>query len=74
MTARTYTLDRIVDVLAVPSSKRKRCLKELLYALELMDLTEVAAAGPLTWTDDGDVSCTIFGEDGKPFLTLEIGK
>jgi hypothetical protein len=72
--APTYTVDRIVDLLMVPANKRRQCIKELLYAVELMDFAEATASGPLTWTDDGDVSCTLYGPDGKAQLSLRITK
>jgi hypothetical protein len=72
VTAPTYTVDRIVDLLAVPSEHRARCVKELLIGLEFSELAGAEIQGPLTWTDDGDMSCSLYGPDGKPQLSLKV--
>jgi len=73
----TYEIDRIADLLKVPIERRRACLRELEYALELHELAfgEEAASveiGPMRWTDDGDKTCTLYDSSGKPFLTLEV--
>lgn len=73
----TYEIDRIADLLKVPTERREACLRELQYALELHELAfgEEAVAvdiGPMRWTDDGNKTCTVHDSSGKPILTLEV--
>lgn len=72
-----YEIDRIADLLKVPTDRRDACLRGLQYALELHELAfgEAAASvdiGPMRWTDDGNKSCTLHDSGGKPLLTLEV--
>lgn len=70
--AATYTVERIVDLLAVPAERRARCIEELLVGLDLIEFADAKVMGPLTWTDDGDMSCALYGPDGKPQLSLKV--
>lgn len=74
MTAPTYVIERIVDLLSVPTERRARCVKELLIGLEFSELAGAEIQGPLTWTDDGDMSCALYGPDGMPTLSLKVTK
>lgn len=69
---KTYHLERIVDLLQVPSDRREQCVKELLLCLEFGEFAEAQWQGPFEWTDDGDASCSITDEDGNAQLTLEV--
>lgn len=76
MTATTYKLATIADLLKVPGERREDCVREILYLLALTELAgtqEVMAEG-LLWTDDGDKSVSINDTTGKPFLKLSIKK
>lgn len=72
MSKPTYTIERFVDLLAVPAERRALCVKELLIGLEFSELAGAELQGALTWTDDGDMSCTLFAADGKPQLSLKV--
>lgn len=69
---KTYTLDRISDLMAVPSDRREQCFKELLIGLEFAEFAEAKPFGPWSWTDDGDMSVRISGPAGEPHLTLKV--
>lgn len=69
--AETYQIDRIADLLCVPQDRRLRCVKELLIGLAFSELAGLPP-GPMTWTDDGDSSCTIRDQNGGDFLKLEV--
>ena len=69
---KTYRLDRIVDLLQVPVGRREQCLKELLLAVDMLELAEAKALGPFSWTDDGDMSCTLKDPNSEDELKLEV--
>lgn len=70
---KTYRIERIADLLQVPSDRRKQCAKELLIVLEMSELAGVEdAMGAIEWTDDGDMSCAMADADGVNFLKLEV--
>lgn len=76
MTAKTYKLATIADLLTVPGERRQDCVREILYLLALTELAgtqEVMAEG-LLWTDDGDKTVAIHDTTGKQFLKLSIKK
>lgn len=68
----TYQLERIVDLLQVPAERREQCVKEILLGLALADLADAPLAGPMTWTDDGDLSCSLMESNGDAILKLEV--
>lgn len=70
--AETYQLERIVDLLQVPVERREQCVKEMLLGLALAELADAPLAGPMTWTDDGDLSCSLMEGDGDAILSLEV--
>lgn len=74
MTATTYRIESIKDLLAVPIERREACVREILYLLALTELAGVqdVIKGGLIWTDDGDKSASIHDTTGKPFLTLQV--
>lgn len=70
----TYKLVKVADLLKVPPERRGACMRELEYALALMDLVageegKISTEG-FTWCDDGDRSSTI--KIGEEELTLQI--
>ena len=70
----TYRIDRITDLLQVPADRREQCLLELRL---LLDLTEFGGVTPVMakgfiWADDGDFSARIEGQDGEPFLMVQV--
>ena len=69
---KTYHIERIADILQIPCDRREQCLRELLYALQLADFADAKLLGPMTWTDDGDMSCSLTDDKGEAQLTLEI--
>ena len=68
----TYKLNRIVDLLQVPSERRAQCVKELLLGLEFAEFCDGDLSGPLEWTDDGDSSCTLFDQTGADIAKLVV--
>lgn len=77
MTAKTYRIRSITDLLAVPVERREACMHELLLALCMIDLSmgeaaQTAFPDGIEWTDDGDASVTVQVGDEK--LTLEVTK
>lgn len=69
---KTYQIDTIADLLKVPADRREQCAKELLIALAVVELAGVDFQGPLGWTDDGDMSCSLDDPDGNELLSLEV--
>jgi hypothetical protein len=73
--ADTYNLVTISDLLKVPIDRREDCVRDLLYALALADLTFGEIDGVTIeqwpWTDDGDHSVSI-NVNGEEMLTLKI--
>jgi hypothetical protein len=71
----TYELVSISDLLLVPMDRRETCVRDLLLALALADLSlgddGRAAAQTWTWADDGDPSCSIT-INGEAALTLNV--
>lgn len=67
----TYKLERIVDLLQVPTERREQCLKEILIGLELAELADAVLMGPIAWTDDGDLSCALTDSNGNAIISLE---
>lgn len=73
MTHPTYKIDRIEDLLKVPADRRAACVRELLYALELLEFSGAESLGqPMDWTDDGDASATLYGADGEQIVKLRV--
>lgn len=70
--AETYTIDRIADLFKVPSERREECTRQLLIAMELVELAGAEIGGSFTWTDDGDPSCALTNEAGEALLKLEV--
>lgn len=73
---RTYEIARITDLLQVPADKREACMRELLYALDLLDLAgEDVRAGlqAIRWTDDDETNVTL-EVNGEELLRLEVTK
>lgn len=71
---KTYHIERIVDLLEVPIERREQCVKELLMGLALAEFADAQLFGPMTWTDDGDMSCSLDDADGNEILKLEVGR
>lgn len=75
MTAPTYRIERIQDLLAVPPERRETCLRELLYALSLLELAAGEECEPvaeaIVWTDDGYASAELT-INGDVALRLEV--
>ena len=74
--AQAYNLVTISDLLKVPIDRREDCVRDLLYALALADLTFGDEVEGVTfenwpWTDDGDHSASI-NVNGEEMLTLKI--
>ncbi len=69
---KTYKLERLVDLLQLPSERREQCVKELLLALEFSELAGAELRGPMTWTDDGDMSCSLDDPSGNTQLRMEV--
>lgn len=69
---KTYQIERIADLLQVPADRREQCVKELLLALLLSEFAEAELLGPLTWADDGDMSCSLDDPSGNAQLSLEV--
>lgn len=72
----TYQLVTISDLLKVPIDRREDCVRDLLYALALVDLAigeehEGVTAKQWTWADDGDHSASI-NVNGEEMLSLKI--
>ena len=74
MTIKTYRLAAITDLLQVPFDRREQCVRDLLYALALMDLSELESDSlkHIDWTDDGDLSVDITNPDGTSILKLDV--
>jgi hypothetical protein len=74
--SKTYNITNIADLLNVPAGRRTDCLRELQYALSLLELAlgdeahEHAAKG-IVWTDDGIKHSSLHFEGGEE-LRLEI--
>ena len=51
--ANTYILDRIADLLKVPSERREDCVRDILYSLSLAEFADVDAVHSFEWIDDG---------------------
>lgn len=68
---KTYRIERISDLFAVPPEKRQRCLREIEYGVSLAELAfGVKAADSMTfleWTDDDDASVAL-GRPGQQRL------
>jgi hypothetical protein len=75
MSGDIYKLLTISDLLTVPVEKRETCMRDLLLALSLVDLSlgedGMAATKEWFWTDDNDPSCSI-SVNGETQLTLKI--
>lgn len=67
-----YRLERIVDILQVTPERREQCMHELVYALDLATLVGAQPTGVFEWTDDGDVSSTIYDRQGNEVVKLEV--
>jgi hypothetical protein len=71
----TYSLKYISDLFKVPVEKRERCMRELLYSLNLGELAFGDKAAEysqgFTWTDDDSSDVTVIA-NGEELLKLEI--
>lgn len=74
---KTYRIDRISDLLAVPIERREACVRELLYGLALLDLAAGDECSPelqsLVWTDDGETTIDL-DLGGEEQLRLVVEK
>lgn len=72
---KTYRIDRIHDLLAVPIERREACVRELLYALALLEFAAGTEAEPeaqaMVWTDDGDQTIDL-SINGDQSLRLQV--
>lgn len=75
----TYEIWTLQDILNVPADRRGDCLRDIEYALALLDLAagdgqESKVYGPIRWTDDNSASVTmgLMDEDGKVVDTLKL--
>lgn len=70
---RTYSIDRIGDLLAVPADRREACMRDILLALDLLELAagdnQAEITAPIQWTDDDDPRINL--DLGYDTLTLE---
>ena len=66
-----YRLHTIADLLQVPADRRAECVKDLLTGLELCEFAGTPITA-MTWTDDGDSSCTIDDTSGKRVISLGV--
>lgn len=74
-----YHLDRIEDLLRVPTHRRCDCISELLLALELLEFAVGTDANPgvdgsLVWKDDGIKTVDLDLGNEKLTLTEESDK
>lgn len=76
MSAPTYTITRISDLLTVPEDRRKDCVKEVLLALSLHELALGDDVPPesITWVDDGEAKVGIRDQNDNPLLTVTCEK
>lgn len=84
MSAPTYRIETLADVLKVPPERRATMFRELERGLLLHELassmSEDCGMGPIplvemTWTDDGCGDATVYASsDGKALLSLRIKK
>ncbi len=77
MTAPTYHLSSIADLLDVPADRREACLRDLLTVLELQEFVfgddaKAAVVMPMDWTDDGSPDVCLTDGRGNPLITLAI--
>lgn len=77
MSAPTYELVAIADLLRVPAHRREACIRDILYCLALRELAFGESAvevnvGPISWTDDGNPSASIHELGGACVLTLAV--
>ncbi len=76
MTAPSYSLTTLKDLLSVPVDRREDCVREILYLLALHELAfgeeaRDAEFKNLVWTDDGNRSVALqLGDDDQ--LRLDI--
>jgi hypothetical protein len=73
---KTYLLKTLDDLFRIPSDRREACFRELQYAMELHSLAFGDEDAPpfsgIEWTDDGDMSQTIYTTDGEVLCKLEV--
>lgn len=73
---KTYRIEKISDLLAVPPDRRAACLKEIELVLDVCDLAlgsgEAGPLGPIEWTDDGDSSVALHDQAGDEWLRLDV--
>ena len=75
----SYQIEKIRDLLAVPIDRREACVRELLYGLELHELTygndaQNVLFGSMLWTDDDGHSVSLCDPGGTAILSLKITK
>lgn len=74
--SKTYRIERISDLFAVPVEKREQCVSEILRGLLLLELAcgDEAAASMYgaDWTDDEDESCFLVDQSGTEQLRMEV--
>lgn len=73
MSGRTYRLERVTDLLTVPSELRERCVKELLIVLELAELAGASPGVRFDWVDDGKAEYSLNDPaNGETWLTMKV--
>jgi hypothetical protein len=73
MAETTYHLDRIADLLGIPSDRREECVRDLLVLLELAEFADGRSVGPFEWTDDGKKEFALSDPaDKAAWLTLKV--
>ena len=66
-----YRLHTIADLMQVPAERRAECVKDLLTGLELCEFAGAGSLVAMTWTDDGDSSCSASDTNGSEIAKLE---
>jgi len=79
MSEKTYAIDRIADLLAVPADRRADCLRQIEYALSLHELAcgdqpDLIRFGSIEWTDDGEGHVSIHDAANREVLALIVTK
>lgn len=70
-----YKIRYVADLLKVPSDRREACVRNILYALELVEFangdSDAIEVTGIDWIDDGNLSSTL-NINGADALTLAI--